>query len=146
MLVGASFAWALSARDAGATPTMHGGLSARSKLHPSPGALLDLVDPEPVAPASGSGSGSASASASGSGSGSASASRSASRHAPARPAVAILVEDEAPPPPPREPLLWDDIFPGAGPSAKSSGKASPGCFDQLQGVRGLSPCPDTTPR
>jgi hypothetical protein len=60
------------------------------------------------------------------------------------PAEVIIVdpgfEGEAPALPPPA-LSMEDLFP---PLART-GSAAP-CFDQLQGVRGVSPCPGTTPR
>ena len=50
------------------------------------------------------------------------------------------IEGESPPPPPA-PLTLEDLFP---PLPQSAGKAP--CFDKLQGVGGMSPCPGSTPR
>jgi hypothetical protein len=64
----------------------------------------------------------------------------------ARSGVSIEVRD-LPGPPADPPLLWDDMFPG--PPRPANGGASPAmapCFDRLQGIGGLSPCPAVTPR
>jgi hypothetical protein len=45
------------------------------------------------------------------------------------------------------PLSWDDLFPA--PPPRKNGAPAPAtapCFDQLQGIEGLSPCPAVTPR
>ena len=62
----------------------------------------------------------------------------------ATPPVAILVEDE--PPPPSTPLLWDELFPRSTKQSPGDPQVMTPCFDQLQGVEGLSPCPAATPR
>jgi len=59
--------------------------------------------------------------------------------------VTIEVPD-LPEPPPHEPLSFDDLYPRPAPvTGDTSGHLAP-CFDQLQGIKGLSPCPDSTPR
>lgn len=43
------------------------------------------------------------------------------------------------------PMTWEDLFP-AQPVASGSSAAAAPCFDQLQGVGGISPCPEVTTR
>ena len=72
--------------------------------------------------------------------------KAAPRKAPPHPASAEIiivdpgVEGELPPLPPA-PLTMEDLFP---PLPQTGGKAP--CFDKLQGIGGLSPCPGSTPR
>jgi hypothetical protein len=59
----------------------------------------------------------------------------------------ILVVPDLPEPPARPPLLWEDLFPP--PPRPADGTLAPAaapCFDKLQGIEGLSPCPSVTPR
>lgn len=66
--------------------------------------------------------------------------------------ISIEVRDlpevpDLPEPGPQYPLLWDDLFPA--PPRPATGTAPPArtpCFDHLQGIEGLSPCPAATPR
>jgi hypothetical protein len=54
---------------------------------------------------------------------------------------------DLPEPPPQVPLMLDDLYPVVAHAAPGApGAALRPCFDQLQGVKGLSPCPDSTPR
>jgi len=71
------------------------------------------------------------------------------RHAVAssRPAgemPAVVAVSEAPRPEPL-PMMWEDLFPPQPGSSRSSASSMP-CFDQLQGVGGVSPCPAVTQR
>ena len=50
------------------------------------------------------------------------------------------LEGEPPPLPPPQ-LTMEDLFP---PLPQTGGKAP--CFDKLQGIGGMSPCPGSTPR
>jgi hypothetical protein len=61
--------------------------------------------------------------------------------APARPTIIIELPDVPDPAPAGPPSTLDDLFPPQPP-----GKTQKPCFDRLQGVGGLSPCPDSTPR
>jgi hypothetical protein len=72
--------------------------------------------------------------------------RARARPPETEPAVTLVVPD-LPEPPARSPLLWDDLFPP--PPPPPSGTLAPAaapCFDKLQGIEGLSPCPLVTPR
>jgi hypothetical protein len=60
---------------------------------------------------------------------------------PERPAILIELPD-TPDPPVGSPSTLDDLFP---PLPRGKGSSAP-CFDRLQGIGGLSPCPDSTPR
>jgi hypothetical protein len=63
------------------------------------------------------------------------------------PEVVSIDVPDLPEPPPHSPLLWGDLFPPPPPQA--NGTPSPAmapCFDRLQGIEGLSPCPAVTPR
>jgi len=66
---------------------------------------------------------------------------------PAKPDGDILWVPDLPEPPAHEPLTWDELFPAKArePGAAPDAPSKP-CFDQLQGIRGLSPCPAVTPR
>ncbi|HTQ45058.1 MAG TPA: hypothetical protein VMI75_19995 [Polyangiaceae bacterium] len=68
---------------------------------------------------------------------------------PARPApsstVTAVLEDPPAPEPLPMPMTWEDLFP-AQPASSRSGSSSMPCFDQLQGVGGVSPCSETTTR
>ncbi|HEY8091474.1 MAG TPA: hypothetical protein VIF09_26600 [Polyangiaceae bacterium] len=69
----------------------------------------------------------------------------APRKAPPRASAELIiiepVEGDEPPPLPPAPLTMDDLFP---PLPQTGGKAP--CFDKLQGIGGMSPCPGSTPR
>ncbi len=71
--------------------------------------------------------------------------RAAPRKAPAHvPAEVIIVDpgaDEELPPLPPPALQLEDLFP----PLPQTGSRAP-CFDKLQGVGGMSPCPGSTPR
>src|SRR5271166_2872442 len=62
--------------------------------------------------------------------------------APSSTVTAVLAD-----PPASEPLpmMWEDLFPAQPASSQSSASAPP-CFDQLQGIGGISPCPSVTSR
>jgi hypothetical protein len=60
--------------------------------------------------------------------------------APAQPSIVIELPD-VPEPVVGPPPTLDDLFP---PLPKATGGRP--CFDRLQGVKGISPCPDSTPR
>ena len=67
-------------------------------------------------------------------------------HAPATAVLSFDVPD-LPEPGPHAPLLWDDMFPAPPRSANgTNGPSARPCFDRLQGIEGLSPCPAVTPR
>jgi hypothetical protein len=69
-------------------------------------------------------------------------------HVPASPApdtVTIELPD-LPEPPPQVPLMLEDLYPVVAHAGGAPGAPLRPCFDQLQGVKGLSPCPDSTPR
>jgi hypothetical protein len=68
--------------------------------------------------------------------------RRPARPAPSSTVTAVLTD---PPPPDPLPMMWEDLFP-AQPAASRSGSSSMQCFDQLQGVGGVSPCSETTAR
>jgi hypothetical protein len=68
----------------------------------------------------------------------------APRREPGHISIEVL---DLPEPPQESPLLWDDLFPA--PARQGNGASSPAtapCFDRLQGIEGLSPCPAVTPR
>jgi hypothetical protein len=130
-LLGTSAAWTARAHAFPGASPHRGALSAHGQLHRSMGASLAFTPapappaepPQTVAPP---------------------LAPAPVRRRAAHP-VAVLVEDE--PPPPAAPLMWDELFPASTATGASSGaQGSSPCFDQLQGIGGLSPCPAATPR
>lgn len=76
----------------------------------------------------------------------ASARSAAPRPAPRADTPDVLVDDPAPFAE-SSPPLWDDLFPGVGGAASATaGAGRTRCYDQLQGVGGISPCPADTQR
>jgi hypothetical protein len=72
---------------------------------------------------------------------------SPSSRTPAAPvdSVSLFVPDR-PEPPPHQPLLWDDLFPAPPPPPPGTlAPAARPCFDQLQGIKGISPCSSMSP-
>ncbi|HEX8796595.1 MAG TPA: hypothetical protein VF765_36845 [Polyangiaceae bacterium] len=91
-----------------------------------------------------------------------------SRPAGETPAVAPVAETPRPvpaPPPPRvhrappppassgvtavvedPPTMWEDTLFPALPASSRAGRSTAPCFDQLQGIGGVSPCPEVTQR
>jgi hypothetical protein len=55
--------------------------------------------------------------------------------------VTTVLED--PPAPEPLPMMWEDLFP-AQPAPAGSSASPAACFDQLQGIGGISPCSQTT--
>jgi len=68
--------------------------------------------------------------------------RRPARPAPSSTVTAVLTDPPAPEP---LPMMWEDLFPPQPGSSRSSASSMP-CFDQLQGVGGVSPCPAVTQR
>lgn len=54
--------------------------------------------------------------------------------------TAVLTDPPAPEP---LPMTWEDLFPPQ-PAASGPSGWKPPCFDQLQGIAGISPCPGVT--
>jgi hypothetical protein len=62
--------------------------------------------------------------------------------APSSEVTTVLSDPPAPEP---LPMMWEDLFP-AQPASSRSGVSPAQCFDQLQGIGGISPCSETTAR
>jgi hypothetical protein len=61
------------------------------------------------------------------------------------PSSSVMTVLEDPPAPEPLPMMWEDLFPAHAAPAGSAASAAP-CFDQLQGIGGVSPCPASTQR
>jgi hypothetical protein len=69
--------------------------------------------------------------------------RRPARPAPSSTVTTVLTDPSAPEP---LPMMWEDLFPAQPAAAGSSAASTMPCFDQLQGIAGVSPCSGATMR